>query len=178
MWPWGHLAVGYLAYSGVRRTRTDRPPTGLEVVVLAVGTQFPDIVDKPLAWWFGVLPTGRSLAHSLVTASLVLAVAYWVCRRTKTRNLWAAFAVGYLSHPFADVLQPVLAGQYGQASFLLWPALSLPQSHPVALSTGGVSSDFVLELPFVVAATVLWLADGAPGVSQFLPSTVSLHRKQ
>ncbi len=177
MWPWGHLAVGYLAYSVVRRTRTNRPPTDLEVVVLAVGTQFPDIVDKPLAWWVSVLPTGRSLAHSLLTASLLLAVAYWFCRRTETRNLWVAFAVGYLSHPFADVLQPVLAGQFGQASFLLWPALSLPQTHPVDISIAAVPSDFVLELPFVVAAIAFWLADGAPGIRQFLPSTKVSHRE-
>ncbi|EFW91272.1 membrane-bound metal-dependent hydrolase [Haladaptatus paucihalophilus DX253] len=177
MWPWGHLAVGYLAYSGLRRTRTTRPPTGTDVIALVVGTQFPDLVDKPLAWWVGVLPTGRSLAHSLLTASVLLAVTYGICRRNGHRSRWAAFAVGYVSHPFADVLLTVLAGGYGRATFLLWPILPLssPASGP---SVVGVPGDFPIELSLVVAAVYVWLADGAPGVASVLPLGSDPHRER
>jgi len=76
MWPWGHLAVGYLLWSVLVRDRRFRPPTGAETLLLAVGTQFPDAVDKPLAWSLGVLPNGRSLAHSVFLATAL-------CRRRR-----------------------------------------------------------------------------------------------
>ena len=60
MLPWGHLAVGYLAYSLAVRVRSGGPPAGLAVAALAVGTQFPDLIDKPLVSWVSVLPSGRS----------------------------------------------------------------------------------------------------------------------
>jgi len=73
MWPWGHAAVGYLAYSlGYRAS--DRRLTGAAVIALGVGTQFPDLIDKPLGWTFGVLPGGRTLAHSLLTVAVVAVV--------------------------------------------------------------------------------------------------------
>ena len=57
MWPWGHLVFGYLLYLLVR-PRAWRNGDRFAVIVLMIGTQVPDIVDKPLAWWFGVLPSG------------------------------------------------------------------------------------------------------------------------
>lgn len=36
MWPWGHLAVGYLVYSAYTRVRYGLPPSVLPVVLLAV----------------------------------------------------------------------------------------------------------------------------------------------
>jgi hypothetical protein len=61
MWPWEHLAVGYLLYS-VSCVLWGRYPTRIGVAALAFGTQFPDLVDKPLGWWLGVLPSGQSFA--------------------------------------------------------------------------------------------------------------------
>ncbi|WP_266079564.1 metal-dependent hydrolase [Haladaptatus caseinilyticus] len=171
MWPWGHLAVGYIAYSGFRRTWSARPPTDYEVFALALGTQFPDIIDKPLAWGFGVLPTGRSLAHSLLTASLLLAITYGYCRRRGIRNFWAAFAIGYLTHPFADVFQPVLLGQYQYAVFLLWPIRSFPTNHPVYVSPFDASGFFAFELLLVAVALIVWLFDGTPGLDVVTAST-------
>ena len=60
MWPWGHLALGYLLHSPLARARFGRPPTDRATLLLVIGTQLPDLVDKPLAWWLGVLPAGRS----------------------------------------------------------------------------------------------------------------------
>lgn len=57
MWPWGHVGAGYLVYTLLRRHTGERP-AGAAVLALAVGTQFPDLVDKPLGWTVGLLPGG------------------------------------------------------------------------------------------------------------------------
>ena len=72
MWPWGHVALGYLFYSLYVHWRHDRPPSAPAAIAVGVGTLLPDVIDKPLAWWAAVLPNGRSLAHSAVVMGLVL----------------------------------------------------------------------------------------------------------
>jgi hypothetical protein len=76
MWPWGHLALGYLLYSPFARARFGRPPTDRATLLLAFGTQLPDLVDKPLAWRLDVLPAGRTLGHSLLSVVAVSALVY------------------------------------------------------------------------------------------------------
>ena len=58
MWPWGHLAAGYPVYTAYTRLHTGDPPADVPALVALLGTQLPDLVDKPLA----VLPTVRSLS--------------------------------------------------------------------------------------------------------------------
>ncbi|MFC4549728.1 MULTISPECIES: metal-dependent hydrolase [Halorussus] len=168
MWPWGHLAFGYLLYSVLVRVRTRRPPGDAATVALAVGTQFPDLVDKPLAWSLDVLPSGRSLAHSAFTAAFVVFVVWAVLRRRNAETAAAAFGVGYVSHLVGDALDPVLAGDYYHLGFLGWPlvpAIEYPTeqsfvAHFRELSLGSLTS---VEAGFAVAITLLWLVDGAPG---------------
>ena len=50
--PWGHLAIGYLCLSLAIRARWRVPPQGPAVIAVAIGTQLPDLIDKPLAWTF------------------------------------------------------------------------------------------------------------------------------
>lgn len=121
MWPWGHLAFGlllYLVFVSLRKERTIPPSV---VFALAFGTQFPDVVDKPLAWSLGVLPNGRSLAHSIFTFALVAVILYYVARRYDRTAGATAFCFGYLSHIVGDVLSPLLDGELYYASFFLWP---------------------------------------------------------
>ncbi|MCO8243643.1 metal-dependent hydrolase [Haladaptatus sp. AB643] len=125
MWPWGHLAVGYLLYSFWCRA-DDRSPSAVGTVAVAFGTQFPDLVDKPLAWTFAVLPTGRTLTHSLLTATLLLGLLWIGARRSERRIPLGAFAIGYLSHLAMDSVHPLLQGRLADVSFLLWPVLSPP----------------------------------------------------
>ena len=170
MWPWGHLAVGYVLYSVLARVRLGRSPGGRAALVVAVGTQFPDLVDKPLAWTLGILASGRSLAHSLLTATIVIAAVMWYAQRRDRSELAVAFAVGYLSHLLGDALGPLLAGEYVYLSSLGWPLLSPPPyTHE-----GGILAhfgDFALTAMStfgVVLATAvfgLWLRDGAPGLA-------------
>lgn len=58
MWPWGHAAIGYLLFSMDTRLRYGRRPGGPATILLFFGTQFPDLVDKPLAWTLPLLPSG------------------------------------------------------------------------------------------------------------------------
>jgi membrane-bound metal-dependent hydrolase YbcI (DUF457 family) len=170
VWPWGHLAVGYVLYSVLVRVRLDRSPDGVAALIVAFSTQFPDLVDKPLAWTFGVLTSGRSLAHSLLTATVVIALIAWYARRRDRSELAVAFAVGYLSHLFGDALGPLLDGEYVYLSSLGWPLLPPPPyTHE-----GGILAHFqgltftamsVFEIALMVAVFGLWLRDGVPGLA-------------
>ncbi|MFC6825112.1 metal-dependent hydrolase [Halopelagius fulvigenes] len=171
MWPWGHAAVGYLLWSAFVNRADDRPPTGPEVAFVGLGTQFPDLVDKPLAWTFGILPSGRSLAHSLLTAALVISIVYLVTRR-REEPVAVAFGIGYVSHSVADSFSPLLTGEYDKLTYLLWPVLPSPvyESESLASNVDGLAlSGFVLvELLLVAFALVRWRFDGMPGIAEFV----------
>jgi hypothetical protein len=127
MWPWGHAAVGYLVYAVVRRAGGEEwPPDDATAIALAVGTQLPDLVDKPLAWSFGVLPSGRSLAHSLLVGGLLVAVVVALARRYGRHERAGAFAVGYYAHLFGDALGPLTSLDVEFLTFLAWPVLAPP----------------------------------------------------
>jgi membrane-bound metal-dependent hydrolase YbcI (DUF457 family) len=157
-------------YSALAHWRFDRAPSDGAALAVAFGTQFPDLVDKPLAWTFHLLPTGRSLAHSLLTATVVCLLVGWYARRRDRPVLAIAFATGYISHLFGDAIVPVLAGQYEYVTYLVWPLLELP---PHEQGTGLIEQLAGLELtPLVLAgitlialAFVVWLRDGRPGLS-------------
>jgi hypothetical protein len=168
MWPWGHLAVAYLLSTGYVRARFDRPMGGAPVLWLAVGSQFPDLVDKPLAWYVGVLPTGRSLAHSLLVLLPVIALAYALARRYGQRESGVAFGIGGLSHVGTDAL-PALWNPDATATFLLWPVLSVTpyEGSPgiLALFQSSLSDPyFLVELSLVAIAAGVWYRDGFPGL--------------
>jgi membrane-bound metal-dependent hydrolase YbcI (DUF457 family) len=170
MWPWGHVAVGYLLYSALTRFGTDRRVSGAGTLLAVFGTQAPDLVDKPLAWTMGVLPNGRSLAHSLVLGSLLVAVVCWYARHRDRPYHGLAFGLGYLSHPFADALYPFLDGDVASLAFLAYPVLP-----PVTYETDKsfiahfmlleLSPEFWFELSLLVLATIVWWLDGKPGLS-------------
>ena len=170
MWPWGHLAAGYLIYSAYCRFGSGRPLRDVPVLVALFGTQAPDLVDKPLAWTLSVLPTGRSLGHSVVVAALVLPVLWWVAARRDARPLAAAFGVGYLSHLLADALYPLVSLDAAGLAFLGWPLLPQPsyeESYGILayFLTLEPSSTVLFELLLVVLASVVWHADGRPGLA-------------
>ncbi|NHN61407.1 MULTISPECIES: metal-dependent hydrolase [Halorussus] len=168
MWPWGHLAVGYLAYTAAVHLRERRAPDGFATVALAFGTQFPDLVDKPLAWTFGVIPNGRSLTHSLLTAVLVVAAVEWLLRRRQYGRVATAFAVGYLSHLFGDALYPLLSRDFSSLAFLAWPVAppveyETEPSFAAHLAQLSLDSFVTFEAGLGALVFVVWLADGAPG---------------
>ncbi|UPV98937.1 metal-dependent hydrolase [Halorussus gelatinilyticus] len=177
MWPWGHLGVGYLCYVFWVHGSDSREQTFLTLLAMGFGTQFPDIIDKPLAWSFELLPSGRSLAHSLLTASLILAVVYWIGHRRHRTDLVTAFGIGYLSHSFADLGPTVVFGLlYGDMSqvqwttYLLWPVLPSPP-YPSDSAFMDHLMAFRFE-PYVIVQFLIfgvgifvWIATGTPGLN-------------
>lgn len=178
MWPWEHLAVGYLLYSlGSRAVRGERPSeTG--TLVLLFGTQLPDLVDKPLSWGLGLFPSGFAIAHSVFVAVPVGVVAVVVADRLDHRQLGVALAVGYWSHLLADVVNTLRFGQDLGVERVLWPLVTHdPYATDYGLARGWVYlTEFVRELATMEVTAVLvlyvlvplpglllWVADGSPG---------------
>lgn len=169
MWPLGHAAVGYLCYTLSIQLRDGAAPVGPSVLAVLFGTQFPDLVDKPLAWYLGVLPTGRTLAHSLLVVAPLCLLVYAVAHRFGRAELAVAFAVGVFSHVSVDAVPAFwLADTSG--AFLLWPflAVEVPDG---SLSAAGLLRESITEprfyLEFVLAGVALlaWRYDGVPGLA-------------
>lgn len=128
MWPWGHAAVGFLLLSALTLASARRWPRRAETMVVLFATQLPDLIDKPLAWTFDVLPTGRSLAHSLLTAIVFLVLVSLLASRYDRRELTPAFGIGYISHlltdlPIDTILRGDLLHALSHGTYLLWPIL-------------------------------------------------------
>lgn len=189
MWPWEHLALGYVLLSLYTRLRSERPPSGREAVVVAVATQLPDLVDKPLAWIFDILPSGVSLAHSALTALLLVYGIHRLSQRLDTPDVGPAFAVGYLSHLLGDSLYPLLTDGELAVGYLLWPFVPAAQHGAVGflgrfqslwlefidfLGTPAGRFYLVFEVIFIVGACLLWLYDGRPGLAdRWIPPPMS-----
>ncbi|WP_435102678.1 metal-dependent hydrolase [Halarchaeum sp. P4] len=162
MWPWGHLAFGYLLYLPYEWRRGGDAASWLALGALAVGTQFPDGIDKPLAWTVGVLPSGRSFAHSILTLAVVVGVCYVVCRRYDRKAVSVAFGVGYASHLVADSITHVLASEFQYLVFLVWPLLGAPPygdegSFVSHFANIELTSFFAFELALVATMSLVFV---------------------
>ena len=123
MWPWGHLGLGYLVALPLLK-RVDLDDDYVALAALAVGTQLPDLVDKPLAWTFDVMPYGRAAAHSLLVLGAV-AVALGLVSRAV--HVSVPLLAGWATHLVGDVVYPLADGAFGDVTFLAWPLLALPE---------------------------------------------------
>ncbi|RLM83593.1 metal-dependent hydrolase [Halobellus sp. Atlit-38R] len=180
MLPWGHAALGYVLYSLYARRRYGGPPVGLTVFALGIGTQIPDLIDKPFTWTIPLLPYGRSLGHSLFVLGAICSLLWLYFQHPDQRALTSAFGIGYSSHLVGDAIGPVVYGEYANLGYLLWPITNVP-------AEGSTRSflAFFLNLTltpllwFGVGLTVvafgLWIADGMPGVRDLIwgPKTTS-----
>lgn len=182
MWPWEHLAFGYIVYSLAVHALARRRPTAAESVAVAAGSLLPDVIDKPLAWWFQVLPAGRTLAHSLFFAVPVMAIGFALAVSRGRPAAGVAFVVAYLAHLSTDVIYPALLDGDMYFGFLFWPVVPAAMdqeptgfAHVMELfgkllthvnsSAGGTY--IALEIALMSGFLLLWLADGAPGVRRF-----------
>jgi hypothetical protein len=158
MFPWTHAAFGYLLFLAVLLV-LGRRTTKAELLAVLVGTQFADLVDKPLAWWFGVIPSGRSLGHSLAfvvpLAAVVVAIAWY---RHHTR-VGVAFAFGYLTHLLGDVAVAVVYWRPAELTFLLWPLLP---PYPYDDAVGFV--EFAASVEITGSFVLQWVAATAVGI--------------
>ncbi|AFO58928.1 MULTISPECIES: metal-dependent hydrolase [unclassified Natrinema] len=179
MWPWEHLAFAYVLYSLTANVVVRTSPSAREAIAVAVGSQFPDLVDKPLAWTVGLTESGYSVGHSLFVAPFVCLVVYAVATRRWERVPAGvgAFALAYLSHPIADMLNQLLRGRGVDLRTVLWPIASPPATshggfldHFVRyfvryvhhLLTGGLTVQLAFQFLLGLAVLTLWLFDGAP----------------
>lgn len=182
MWPWGHVAFGYLLHSLARHLGWRRAPGGDEVAVLAVAALLPDLVDKPLSWTFGLFPQGYSVAHSVFVAVPLALLVVLLAVRTDRGAVGGAFLVGYWSHLAGDVLVATVLRKQDALARVLWPLVTLPAydtdrgALDRALYYAANAVEFLgttdsLAVLFVylgplAAAVLLWVADGAPGVAE------------
>jgi hypothetical protein len=132
MLPLGHLSLAYLLYVGYAVVQSRRLPARWALLPVAVGSQFPDVIDKPLSYW-EIIPSGRSLAHSVFTFIIVCLVIWRVTEHLRNRwpaESWrehlrvttpTAFTVGYCGHLLGDLDTFFLAGNLWDARFLLYP---------------------------------------------------------
>jgi hypothetical protein len=180
MWPWEHLALGYLAYSLSVRAATGEPPRRGGAYAAAAGALAPDLVDKPLSWSLGVFASGYSVAHSVFAATAVVAVAAPALAASGRARAGAGFAVGYASHLVGDILYPVAFGEAPALSRVLWPFVTHSgytleygavrragwylARYLYVLSQPGARRLLALELAFLAAAAALWFFDGTPGL--------------
>jgi membrane-bound metal-dependent hydrolase YbcI (DUF457 family) len=145
------------------------------VFAVVVGSQLPDLVDKPLAWTFEVLPSGRSLMHSLFAVVAVVTLTYWVSQRFQREEITAWLGLGMVSHSFVDlgpdVMIGLLQGHWGQlqwTTYLLWPLLAAPpypnddsfMQHFLALA---LDQYVLLQFGLFAVAAVVWFRSDAPG---------------
>ncbi|SEH13041.1 LexA-binding, inner membrane-associated putative hydrolase [Natronorubrum sediminis] len=177
MWPWGHFGVAYILYSLYARGRFGRPPRPEPALAVLAGSQLADLIDKPLAWWFGILPSGRSLAHSLLFAAGLLVVVYAVGFALGRLETATAFAIAHLSHILTDVPPRAFLGYPHGTEFLVWPLLEQPTFRfhdrlfepPAAVEVlvGPFTNPaifFLSEWLLFGTALALWYVDGCPGL--------------
>ncbi|WP_207589894.1 metal-dependent hydrolase [Halomontanus rarus] len=164
MWPLGHLAVAYCCYSLSTRVRFETPPAHVPALVLIFGSQFPDLLDKPFAWYLGILPSGRSLGHSLLVLVPLAVGLSLLARRYGRGEYAAAFAIGALPHSLLDSTT-LLWDPHSSEQFLFWP-LSVVPIPAVFESSSLPSYELFLLSEFVFAALAygLWWRDGFPGL--------------
>jgi hypothetical protein len=143
-------------------------------------TQFPDVIDKPLAWTAGVFGNGTSVAHSIFVAMAVIALAVRIDDEEGPRRVSTAVGIGYLTHLAGDAAYPLLVGDGNVAlSVMLWPVVPGPDRAPAGFVTrfGELFAKFVEflgtplgrlyllgELVLIGGAVALWLYDGRPGL--------------
>jgi len=168
MWPPGHAAVAYLCYAAYLRVREDRTPGEVGALVVAVAAQVPDVIDKPLAWTFGILEYGRALGHSVLVIVPVMALLWWWLGDDYP-DIIAALGVGWLSHLLGDAVGSVIEWELVNLGYVVWPLVELPPpeieqsfvGHLLALELGPGTS---AELVAIAVALVVWRRDGYPGL--------------
>jgi membrane-bound metal-dependent hydrolase YbcI (DUF457 family) len=148
--------------------------------VLAFGSQFPDLVDKPLSWTFGALPVFTHTLAVAVPLSFGLLLLARLGRSDRNWNpLARAFVLGYLLHLLGDLLFPLATDGVLGYRRLLWPfvrytgasggglletTLRFLGSYASFLTTPAALWYVAADLTLLVGTLLLWVADDCPGL--------------
>lgn len=132
MYPLGHFLLTALPLCAYWAIRYRRVPRGHTLLLVLVATQLPDVIDKPLAWSFNIIPSGRMLAHSIVIVLPILIAICLVATRWGLGRVASLFSVAYLSHIAGDFYPILWEGTaYYFFSNLFWPLLAAnPDQNP------------------------------------------------
>ena len=167
MRPVEHLAFALVPLVSYTLVRYRRPPTGYALLYVMLATQLPDLIDKPLAWTVGVIPSGRMLAHSIVLSGPLLCLGCLLALNRGWGRPAAVFSLAYLSHLAGDFYPILIYGtDYYFFPNLFWPLLAAnPDRTPsfgAHLSGGLPSLVLPLGVFFVVmcyiVGDILWRA--------------------
>ncbi len=160
-----HPVVGYLCYSTYSRLFRDSVPAEFPALVAVTAAVLPDLIDQTL-YRTGITPVGRTMGHSLLFAVPVV-LAVWALTRRRPQ-VGIAFAIGYLSHIVADIPWHVLAGDFHELGFLLWPITPMPSyegTKTIATVAGIEITTTWPEVLLLIGGVALWWRDGQPGAS-------------
>ncbi|WP_226482863.1 metal-dependent hydrolase [Natrinema amylolyticum] len=184
MWPWEHAIVAYLSYSLLCHTVFRDSPGGLDAFAVVFASVLPDLIDKPLAWTYGVFDVGYGIGHSIFFA-VPLAIFVGTIARAADRPLAGlAFGVGYLSHPVADVVDSVFRQDALLIEIMLWPVSPVEGQPPgpdvldvffmlvgryaSTILAGELSTYLWIQVGLAGLAMLVWLLDGAPVLRECL----------
>ncbi|ELY67283.1 membrane-bound metal-dependent hydrolase [Natrinema versiforme JCM 10478] len=141
----------------------------MPALAVALGSQFPDLIDKPLAWELGLLASGRSLAHSIAFTLLLIPIVSALAGPTGHRESAPAFVIGHVTHLVTDLPRMTIAGDFSGTTYLFWPFLGPPAyDEPsgilVAFSGYSISAYSSVQFALLAAAIIVWYRDGLPGL--------------
>lgn len=121
MFPPGHFLVAFLPVF-VYVLLKDRQLPSLQLAgIVTFGSQFPDLIDKPLYHESIVTPSGRVGTHSLPIAIPIALAVLWYAYRTDRPRAGLAFVFAYATHILGDVYKTLLAPDRGIPPDLFWP---------------------------------------------------------
>ncbi|WP_324756976.1 metal-dependent hydrolase [Haloarcula sp. GH36] len=153
MFPTAHLALALIPVVAFALVRDRRIPSTSLVGLCAVGSQFPDLIDKPLAHVFHLIPSGRVFMHSLPFAIPLSLLVGWYALETHRLRAGAVFVFAYGTHVLADNWTGLTDGNPELPPDLLWPFVQ-PVQRPVVPHWAGIGS-INLHLWAVFSAVVL-----------------------
>lgn len=104
-------------------------PSARLVAIVFVGSLFPDLIDKPLAYELSLIPSGRVFMHSLPFAIPLMAIVGVYGWKTNRLRASGVFAFAYSSHLAVDNHEEYMEAGSQIPSDLFWPFLS-PVSRP------------------------------------------------
>lgn len=179
MWPWEHVAVGYLIYSVTVRWITGDPPGRADTYAVVFASLLPDLIDKPLSWTLGIFPSGYSIGHSVFVVAVLISLIIPVTEEVGRLRVGVAFSMGLVLHLVGDIFYPALFGEGIAPTVVLWPLVTQPAyaveygliergllylgRHIHMLSASSVKWLVAAEAAFLGAVVILWLVDGHPG---------------
>ncbi|AGB32079.1 hypothetical protein C488_07902 [Natrinema pellirubrum DSM 15624] len=178
MWPWEHAIIGYLSYSLVCHLVFRTSPGGPDAFAVVFASVLPDLIDKPLAWEFGVFEAGYAIGHSLFFAVPLSILVGTIARRVGHPRIAFAFPIGYFLHLPGDILYSYASEGVVYVEIVLWPIAVVPGDsarrgffeafellfgrYVQTLLTGDVSTYVWIQFGLAGLAFLVWLSDGLP----------------